>query len=237
MNKSNPFKKRNTLDASERTKILKSTTMMQSLSSKSPSNVSKNVTLKNNHLVSTLNYELLLNYTKGFFLQECSCNNINEYVNNVAEGRYSYIDWSKINSIDFDPCKPDPIYVLDKCRILKGLIVPLAKIDPEHLDRQFSFPIPITTTALCCTPPINNITQPDHHIISDNMEHHHYFPSHRNMINYSHIHSIENHPYPYPHLYKKSTNMYSLFSNLKQSGTYKENIVNYNNGTTPGCCS
>ncbi len=64
MNKSNPFKKRNTLDASERTKILKSTTMMQSLSSSSPSNVSKNVTLRNNHLVSTLNYELLLNYYK-----------------------------------------------------------------------------------------------------------------------------------------------------------------------------
>ena len=157
-----------------------------------------------------------MNYTKGFYLLECSCNNIDEYVNTVSEGKYSYIDWTDISSNNIDPCETNPIYELDDCRIEKGLIVPLAKIDPTHKERKYKYPIPIKKTSECCKPPINNVVQPEHHDIADDEFHQHYFPLNTKIVNYGHTHESLPHSEIYPHMNKDATNMYTLMHSLKQ---------------------
>jgi len=216
MPQSNPFRKRNTLDASERTKQKKAQTMMKTLNTKPSNTTTKNYTMSNDHLTQTINHETKMDYTKGFYLLECSCNNVDEYVNTVAEGKYSYIDWSTVASSNIDPCDTNPIYELDDCRIEKGYIVPLAKIDPSHKERVFKYPIPIKKTVDCCPPPVNNITQPDHHNIDDTTFHQHYFPLSNKIVNYGHSHADTPHSEVYPHPNKDATNMNTVMSSLSQ---------------------
>ena len=220
---SNPFRKRPTLDASERIKQRKAETMMKTLQTKPSNQTTKNYTLKNDSLVSTINHTQKLEYTRGFYQLNCDCDNVQEHVNQVAEGIYSYIDWSTIPSENTDPCLTKPVYELDECRIEKGLIVPVAKIDPAHKERIFKYPIPIQKVNECCLPTVNNLTSPKHHDISATEFHQHYFPTNDKIVNYGHSHDTMPHgSSTYDHLNKDATNMYSHFETLNQ--------------VTEGCC-
>ena len=265
--KSNPFRKRVTLDSSERTKMKKAQNMMKVLNTKPSTSKTTNYTLENAKLTSTLNHELKMDYTKGFFLLECSCNNIDEYVNTVEEGRYSYISWKDISSNSYNPCQnfkcyccsdtnwcntckiynckehkkvpikcgkcgssccncciciTKPIYELDNCRIEKGLIVPIAKIDPTHKERMFMYPIPIQKTSKCCKPPMNNCTQPNPHDMDNNQNHCHYFPSHNGFISYIHNHTNAPHGTDeiYSHPHKDATNTYTILKSDHKQKQY-----------------
>ena len=216
----NPFRKRVTLTASERTKMVASQTLMSVLNTKPCCYKNRNYTLTKNNITKVKNYSTLLDYTRGFFLLEASCNNIDEYVNTVSDGLFSYIDMRDLKDVNYVPCDYNPLYLLDQCRIIQGLIVPKAKIKPTHKERKFSFPIPIRkiSDCSCALPPCNNCGHPDIHDVPDDLCHHHYFPANSRIVYYSHKHEFEGHPeFPYPHPNFPATNQLSLFSYLKKS--------------------
>jgi hypothetical protein len=210
----NPFRKRNTLSASERTKALEARTLMSVLNTKPCCYKNRTYRIKNNNITCMRSYTDLLKYTRGFFMLHKNCDNVAEYVNTVSEGLYSYIDVRDLKAVNYVPCDYNPLYLLDPCRIVKGLIVPKAKIKPKHIDRMMQFPIPITKLSDCSSacPPCNNCTLPNDHDISDNICHHHYFPANSRIVYYAHRHDYESHPDPYPHPNYPATNQQSFFS-------------------------
>ena len=243
----NPFRKRVTLTASERTKLLATQTLMSVLNTKPCCYKNRTFTLTNSNITKVKNYSTLLDYTRGFYLLEASCNDIASYVNTVSEGLFSFIDMRDLHAVDYIPCDYNPLYLLDPCRIIKGLIVPKAKIKPTHKERKFRFPIPIKkiSDCSCALPPCNNCSYPDIHDISDNICHHHYFPANSRIVYYSHIHKYEPHPDPYPHPNFPATNQQSMFSYLKstskqrccQALTNNKNYANISTGTCNGSCN
>lgn len=216
---SNPFRKRPTLDASERTKQKKTETMMKVLNSKPSNHSTKNYTLTNDKLTSTLNHAQKLEYTRGFYSLECNCDDIQPNPNHVIEGKYSVVDWSTIEHVNLDPCITNPVYELDECRIQKGLIVPLAQLETTHRDRKLKYPMPIQKTSECCRQPLNNIEEPKYHEIESNLPHNHYFPMSNKIGYYNHRHDLDPHGEngTYPHLHKETTNMYSVMTSLSQN--------------------
>ena len=219
----NPFRRRNTLSSSERTRMMASKTLMTTLNSRPCCYKNRVYTLNKGNIVRVKNNETLMKYTKGFYLLEKQCNTIHEFVNTVSEGLYSYIDMRMLDAVEYIPCDYNPLYRLDNCRILKGLIEPRARMNPTHKERIFQYPIPIKkiTDCSCALPPCNNCTPPKIHDICGNICHHHYFPANSRIIYYSHQHDHEDHPDPYPHPNYASTNKLSLFSYLKQTSNQR----------------
>ena len=173
----NPFRKRVTLTASERTKKLEAQTLMSVLNTKPCCHKTRTYSINNNNITNVRSYQDLLKYTKGFFLLSKDCDDIGRYVDTVSDGLYSFIDINCLKTANYVPCDYNPLYLLDPCRIVKGLIVPKGKMNPEHRERKMQFPIPIKklSDCSCALPPCNNCTLPNNHDISDNICHHHYY--------------------------------------------------------------
>jgi len=210
----NPFRKRVTLTASERTKKLEAQTLMSVLNTKPCCHKTRTYSINNNNITNVRSYQDLLKYTKGFFLLSKDCDDIGRYVDTVSDGLYSFIDINCLKTANYVPCDYNPLYLLDPCRIVKGLIVPKGKMNPEHRERKMQFPVPIKklSDCECALPPCNNCTLPNNHDISDNICHHHYFPANSRIVYYSHRHDEESHPDPYPHPNFPATNQQSYFA-------------------------
>ena len=210
----NPFRKRVTLTASERTKKLEAQTLMSVLNTKPCCHKTRTYSINNNNITNVRSYQDLLKYTKGFFLLSKDCDDIGRYVDTVSDGLYSLIDINCLKTANYVPCDYNPLYLLDPCRIVKGLIVPKGKMNPEHRERKMQFPVPIKklSDCSCALPPCNNCTLPNNHDISDNICHHHYFPANSRIVYYSHRHDEESHPDPYPHPNFPATNQQSYFA-------------------------
>lgn len=213
----NPFRKRVTLTASERTQAVNAKTLMSVLNTKPCCYKNRNYTIKKNNITQVKNNEMLLKYTRGFYLLSKDCDNIAQHVNTVSEGLYSYINFSELQEANYVPCDYNPLYLLDPCRLVNGLIAPKAKIMPTHKERMMRFPIPLKKISDCsCALPIcNNCLPVDIHDVSGDLCHHHYFPANARIIYYSHRHEYEPHPDPYPHPNYPATNPLSNFSYLK----------------------
>ena len=219
----NPFSKRVTLSAGERTKKAKSQTLMSVLNTKPCCHKTRTYTVNNNKLANVRSYEKLLDYTKGYFLLSKCCDDIGKYVDTVADGLYSYIDVNCLETKQFTLCGT-PDYVIDPCRCINGLIVPRGKIKPTHKERKMQFPVPIKklNDCECGLPPCNNCTLPNIHDICDNTWHCHYFPTNSGLIYYSHKHKNEEHPEgPYPHPNFDATNKTSYIALAKYDSASK----------------
>lgn len=176
---SNPFIKKKVLDSSERMRLKVSKTLIKGVNSNIDSQKkTNNYSIENNEITKVISHEMLLSLTKGYYeINNKHCSTIRDYVNSVSEGLYSYQNLndeepscgcSKKCGCSKQRCcvkyvnsriskqqlcnESKPIYVVDKCRVIKGLITPTAKILPSQRDSLLKFPSKIkkqnTTTTL-----------------------------------------------------------------------------------------
>jgi hypothetical protein len=200
-----PFRKKQYISSSERTKNLSSRTM---------TNIANKQLLIDNNLkkYKTINHSQHLNYTKGFFqLQNCNCIDEKSTVRQARQGKYSFIDLDDVvKSKVYDKhCKyKDYYYIVDNCRHQKGLITPLGKVNPAPKDKLFSYPTPITV--FNCEETDKKTCGPcDTHC--DDANHNHYFPVNSQTVKYTHNHSSKPHPNPHPFPKYNATNFMSKY--------------------------
>jgi hypothetical protein len=206
---SNPFRKKQYMSSSERTKRLSSKTMTQVINTKKDK--ASDINNCKDFYSKTMNHTDLLSYTKGYF-QLKQCNNNNKHsVNSATQGKFSQInlnDVVKMRYYDKNCQVKDYYYVVDNCRHSKGLITPRGKINSKQKEETFRYPTPMKKI-YCCNEIKQNGCGPCNIHCDDT--HSHYFKSNSDNIHYEHNHSNKPHPNPYQYPNKNSTNFMSKF--------------------------
>ena len=176
-----PFRKKQYMSSSERTKNLSNRTM---------TNIANKQLIIDSNLnnYKTMNHNKRLNYTKGYYLLNGCCEDKKTVVKTIQQGKFSVLDMDNVIQ--------NHSYIIDKKRHLKGLITPRGKLDPTPTQQLFRYPIQIPVFR-CINSNKKTCGPCDTHF--DQQEHTHYYTTNlNNKATYTHNHTTNPHPDPKP---------------------------------------
>jgi hypothetical protein len=199
------FRKGKQMSSSERTKLLSSRTMTKTIKPIKASNYNKN-----SFFDKTMSHSDLLKYTKGYVQLNCSFNDETTILKQSKNSKFSYIDLNNVVK--------NNNYIINNNRHIKGLITPRGKLTNKPKERIFRYPIPMEPFNCIKLKDISSSCLCDSHC--KGVSHIHYYPTYKNISNYTHIHTTQPHPDPNPFPNNNNTNFMTKFDlNTNLTGT------------------